>query len=168
VCGVSAMHTILVPVDGSDHSLKALHIACDLGEKYGGKIALLHILTPSRTASDVQKLAIAGQFDSRTRAELKSLAAGDPGPIPAETCRTIGRTILEDAAGRVHRRGLEVDVLDMETGDPAEAIILAQRRIGASTIAMGCRGEANSARSVFGSVSNRVFERADCTCLSVK
>lgn len=130
------MHSILVPVDGSDHALKAITIACDLAEKYGGRVALLHVL-----AGDM---------------------SGDNQP------EVTGQKILDQAASRVSRRGIDVDVLDLGMGDPAECILIAHKSAGASTIVMGCRGTRRDGESAFGSVSSTVFERAECTCISVK
>ena len=42
------MTGILVPFDGSKHSLKALHVACDLAEKYENKLFLLYIHSTRR------------------------------------------------------------------------------------------------------------------------
>ncbi|MDH7477677.1 MAG: universal stress protein, partial [Candidatus Bathyarchaeota archaeon] len=33
---------ILVPLDGSEHSLKALEVAIQIAKKFGGKITLIH------------------------------------------------------------------------------------------------------------------------------
>ncbi len=130
------MHTILVPVDGSDHALKAITIACDLAEKYGGRIALLHVLAGDMSADKHPEIA--------------------------------GQKILDEAESRVTRRGIDVDVLDLATGNPAECVLIAHRSSGASTIVMGCRGTRREGESAFGSVSSTVFERAECTCISVK
>ena len=37
---------ILVPVDGSDHALHALDVACDLAQKYGATLRLVHAYPP--------------------------------------------------------------------------------------------------------------------------
>ena len=37
---------ILVPVDGSEHSDRALNFALDLAEKYSAKITLLNVAQP--------------------------------------------------------------------------------------------------------------------------
>ncbi len=130
------MHTILVPVDGSDHALKAITIACDLAEKYGGRVALLHVLAGNAPEDNHPEIA--------------------------------GQKILDQAASRVTRRGIDVDVLDLASGNPAESILTARKSCAASTIVMGCRGTRNGGETAFGSVSSTVFERADCTCISVK
>jgi nucleotide-binding universal stress UspA family protein len=37
---------ILMPVDGSDHALRALDVACDLAQKYGATLRLVHTYPP--------------------------------------------------------------------------------------------------------------------------
>ena len=161
------MHTILVAVDGSSHALKALQIACDLAEKYGGRIALLHVLVEGRRAGELSKLAVAGLFNDDLKARLAD-AAKDDEPASPHLLEAVGREVLDNAADRVRRRGLEADLLEIHVGDPADSILRAQKSTEAGTIVMGCRGGNTSGRSSFGSVSRAVFERADCTCLSVK
>ncbi|MGI9388230.1 MAG: universal stress protein [Methyloligellaceae bacterium] len=162
------MNTILVPVDGSDHALKALHIACDLAEKYGGGIALLHVLAKDRRADNILGLATAKTFGPKLNAALQETASKTPGKVPEKLLKLVGNKILDLAASKVRRRGLEADVLEIATGDPADCILIAHKQTGASTIVMGCRGAGDSGTSSFGSVSRIVFEKATCTCLSVK
>ena len=135
------MSVILVPVDGSSHALKALHIASDLADKYGAEVALLHVIG-----------AHADQVPDDQRDLLKTRA----------------NEILQQAEAKVQHRGVKFRVLDIEIGDPAEAILIAARKVKPSTIVMGCRGASETARNSFGSVSQLVFQRSDCTCISVK
>lgn len=162
------MHAILVPVDGSAHALKALHIACDLAGKYGGRIALLHVLAHGKQARDLLRLKIAKEFGTKITALLEQAAKGPAQPLPEDVLRAVGEKILDAAAAKVRQRGLETATLAIETGDPSEGILIAARNAGANTIVMGCRGLSDTDTSSFGSVSNTVFQKADCTCISVK
>ncbi len=162
------MHTILVPVDGSVHAMKALQIACDLAEKYGGRIALLHILAKGRTAHQVLDLAVANAFDAKIRALLERLSHAGSAPVPDSVMTVVGETILDQAAAKVDRRGLDAEIMPIASGDPADCILTARKRTGAGTIVMGCRGTGGTDANAFGSVSQTVFAQADCTCLSVK
>ncbi len=162
------MHTILVPIDGSKHAQKALHIACDLGEKYEGRIALLHVLSHGRSASDLLELDVAHLFGPKLKATLATAAENSSEPVAENLLKVVGAKILEQADAKVRRCGLEAVTLSMETGDPAECILVARERTGANTIVMGSRGASDSFATPFGSVSNAVFERAPCTCISVK
>lgn len=167
------MNTILVPVDGSSHAMKALHIACDLAEKYNGRIALLHVIVEHRSSRDLLALKIADTFPPKLKSALQAAAKAastdkTAGAIPKSVLENVGERILEQAAQAVQRRSIEVDIREQETGSPVEAILLTRKQTGANTIVMGCRGAGASGGSPFGSVSNAVFQRADCTCLSVK
>lgn len=162
------MQKILVPVDGSHHALKALHIASDLTEKYGGSILLLHILNADKPAVKLLGLATVNTFGSNLTDILGKIVKGNLGPVPHNILEAVGEKILAQAATRVRRRGLEVEVLRIEIGTPSEIILKTQKCHEASTIVMGCRGVSNSKKSAFGSVSQNVFTQATCTCLSVK
>lgn len=162
------MNTILVPVDGSKHALKALHIACDLADKYNGRIVLLHVLAESRRADELIGLEVVNALSPKLRAVLQEAAVKTSDPVPQAVLETVGEKILDDAAARVVRRGLQADVLAMTSGDPAEDIISAHKRNGANTIVMGCRGGNAAKVSSIGSVSNTVIQTADCTCVVVK
>jgi len=162
------MHNILVPVDGSLHALKALHIAGDLAEKYGGKISLLHVMSKEKSVKDLLNLAIADTFGPKVRKRLAEIAAEGNSSVPKALLRAVGEKILEQAFAKVKRLGLDVEVLEMEEGDPVEAILIARQRTGSNTIVMGARGVSTSGNASFGSVSHTVFEKAPCTCLSVK
>lgn len=162
------MNTILVPVDGSVHALKALHIACDLAGKYDGRIALLHVLSESRRADEILELAVVNSLSPKLKAVLQQAASSSSGPVPLPVLEIVGEKILDDATARVTRLGIEAHVLEIMKGDPAQDIINAHQRTSANTIVMGCRG-GNAARvSSIGSVSSTVLQKAECTCIVVK
>ncbi len=161
------MYTILVPIDGSGHALKALRIACDLAAKHDGRIALLHVLAEHRSADEFLKMDVAGSFDQDLEETLKEIDRSAK-PVPEYALHAVGKAILDQAAARAARQDLDVDVLAIERGAPAECILVARNRSGANTIVMGCRGASRSEASALGSVSSVVFEKADCTCIAVK
>ncbi len=135
------MTGILVPFEGSKHSLKALHVACDLAEKYENKIFLLYII----------------QLDAPF--ELSNVSP---------EAHKNAQTIICKAAVKAKHRGVDFDILDFEYGDPAAGILAASKRIKPSTIVMGCRGLTAADAEIFGTASRAVFEHAECTCISVK
>lgn len=162
------MQKILVPVDGSVHALKALHIACDLALKYDGSIVLLHVLDKSMSAAKLLKLASANMFGAELTQTLNQAVEQEVAGVPQNILEVVGEKILEQALTKARHVGLDVDVLGMETGTPSDAILIAQMRSQANTIVMGCRGLTDLKTPSFGSVSQAVFARASCTCLSVK
>lgn len=48
---------ILVPLDGSKYSLKAIDVAGDLAEKYGSRLILLHVVPSGEVPKALQKWA---------------------------------------------------------------------------------------------------------------
>lgn len=162
------MHTILVPVDGSDHALKALNIACDMAERYDGRLALFHVLLKSRTPDEILKLIVAKKFGAQFEIALRGSADQVTGLVSPKMLKLIGEQILEEAGERVRRRGVRAEILAIDEGEPAACILNALARTEANTIVMGSRGVGESQGSSFGSVSNAVFSQADCTCISVK
>lgn len=130
------MNKFLVPFDGSRHALKALHIACDLAEKYNGSLEVLYVILP---------------------------AVGEVKPSYDEA-----EVILDIAREKLNARGLAKTSLKIEKGEPTETILVAIKSFKATTIVMGCRGRLDDEIEQFGSVSQEVFQRADCTCICVK
>ena len=162
------MHKILVPVDGSDHSLKALHIACDLADKYKALIVLLYVLDPRKTTQEILDLSISVKFGEALVGQLHNIADDKNKTIPSDILNQVGVSILKIAEARAHRLGLKTETLPLAQGSPAENILMAHKLTKASTIVMGSRGGNFSTLSSFGSVSHAVFAKADCTCISVK
>lgn len=163
------MHTILIPVDGSIHAIKAVHIGCDLSDKYGGSIVLCHSLLRNKKPQAILDLKMAETLDNRLVIALRNLAAlQNPKPIPAMLLTDIGQQILHTAEEQVRRRSLEPRSLDMFSGDAADDILEAARIVNANTIVMGCRGVRSTQPGHFGSVSQRVFAESACTCIAVK
>jgi len=162
------MHKILVPMDGADHALKALHIACDLAEKYQARIVLLHVLDPGRTAGEILDLPVSRKFSPPLFATLQLAFENSHHPLEKSCQEDVGNNILEVAAARIHRLGLEAEYLPLATGDPAENILSAYQLARANTIVMGSRGLDPAKSPNHNSVSHAVFAKADCTCISVK
>ena len=162
------MHKILVPIDGSDHSLKALHIACDLADKYRAVINLLYVVDPYKSADEILALPVARKFTPKLMATLENSSNQELGSLSETDLEAIGHRILALAAKRVERLGIETKILPLASGDPAENILTAYKLVAAGTIVMGSRGGTDTGFSPFGSVSQKVFAQANCTCISVK
>lgn len=163
------MHTILVPVDGSVHAVKAVHIACDLCSKYGGRVALCHVLLSDKSAGELIDLKMSERLPGNTRDGLVKVASLKPdAEVPAKVIAEFGRTVLKVSEEQVRRRDLEAVSLEARSGDPVVEILGAAKFVQANTIVMGCRGVANQSGGAFGSVSQSVFAQADCTCIAVK
>ncbi|MGB9717676.1 MAG: universal stress protein [Thermoproteota archaeon] len=135
---------ILVPLDGSEHSVKALETAVQIALKFGSRITLVHVYQ-------------VGGF------------AISPTPVNefVEAIRKMGVNILEDGEKRVKSGGVEVDKLLVE-GRPVDQIIRTCREGGFDMIVMGARGLSRVKEVILGSVSEGVVRHASCPVLVVK
>ncbi|WP_299818877.1 universal stress protein [uncultured Roseibium sp.] len=162
------MHKILIPVDGSIHSMKALKIASDLATKYQGRLCILHVLLRGKAASDLMALDISSQFDKPLQQILNKAISANLGPAPDKILNKVGEIILDHFAEKARTHGVAFELLPIVSGKPADEILKMQEKLEAGTIVMGARGVSHSDSSTFGSVSQEIFNRAQCTCISVK
>ena len=143
---------IVVGLDGSDISENALRLACDLAQKYGSEVHLVH--TPQPKTGAFAMGAVAGYHTATTMPS-------------AETVREAGEKILESGKAIALECGHPVTATHLETGDPADTIIARVEQIGADLVVTGRRGLGNIGSLVQGSTTQRVNHLAKCACLSV-
>jgi len=151
---------ILVPLDGSEHSLRALEIAIQLGKTFGGKITLIHvysvtvrpIIMPEPTT-----LAPPG-VPVMTPAEVSKVA---------EAARKAGSRILSDGEDKVKVENVEVDT-KLEEGHAVQEIIRVSKEGKYDLIVMGARGISKIREILLGSVSDGIIHHAVCPVLVIK
>ncbi len=143
--------TILVPLDGSAHSRKALEFACELASKYDASLHLLNVTQPP-VSDQVLTLGAASVM---------------VGGSPADLTRA-GRTVVEAAADLARARGVTSLTTEVTTGDPARGIIDSAKSLPADMIVVGSRGLGELSGLLLGSVSHKVSHLAPCTCVVVK
>jgi nucleotide-binding universal stress UspA family protein len=135
---------ILVPLDGSEHSLKALQVALQIAEKFNGTITLIHVYS-------------IGGF------------AISPTPVREfiEAIRKVGAGILADGEKRVEAEGVHVESLLLE-GHAVEQIVKTCREGKFDLVVMGARGLSRVKEMLLGSISDGVTRHACCPVLVVK
>jgi len=143
--------TIVVPVDGSEHSRKALEFAADLCTRMGGKLYLLHV---------VQSLPL-----DRT---LVLGAAAISVNMTGEELREVGTKVMDAAKAEAAKLGCTDVECDVVLGDAAHEIVECARSLDAYMVVMGSRGLSDLAGLFMGSVSHKVMHLAPCTCVSVR
>lgn len=138
---------ILVPVDGSEASVRAAEYAADLARRYGAAVTLLFVADPG---------AIAGSpLPEDVKAQLQSAMQEANQQMLASVARLF--------------EGVEVQYRQLE-GSPGR-MIAAEAESGASDlIVMGSRGLGRDEDQVItiGSVADRVLRRVRCPVLVVK
>jgi nucleotide-binding universal stress UspA family protein len=139
---------ILVPVDGSENSDKAVVQAADLAKVCTAVIDLLYV----------------SYFDSGTDDIVENVSW-----LPDSVTGSIGKTskaILEHAKTLIPEN-IEMR-LHIETGIPAKKILDFAKHNKADLIVIGGRGLGIVEGFLLGSVSQKIIEQADCPVLIVK
>jgi nucleotide-binding universal stress UspA family protein len=140
--GVSAaefsVKKILVPVDFSDCSKKALQYAVPFAKKFGAELELLHVVEPYPPIPEMGPVEMETLQDAKT-----SLLA---------LCRTISDL-------KTHGT--------LRTGTPANEIVVCARELGIDLIVMSTHGHTGLTRMFLGSTAEKVVRHAPCPVLSL-
>lgn len=131
---------ILVAVDGSEHSRKAVAFAHDLAQQTGARITLLCVL-------ELPRVLPLGFLDS---------AAVAPPHPSAKELETV-RQLLDQVAADLPKAQVEKRV---EPGHPAETIVAMAHQLQVDLIVVGARGLSPGGKWLLGSVSDRVIQHA--------
>ena len=137
------MEKILIPVDGSESSERALGKGIELANALKAKLIFLYV-------ANVNQLAV----NSCLSSEL------------LEAVNKAGDVVLTHAEESTPD-GIETERV-METGSPAPVIIDVAEECGIDLIVMGSRGLGLVKGVLLGSVSQYVVENAKCAVMVVK
>jgi len=143
---------IVVGLDGSEMSDRALHLACDLAQKYESEIYLVHTPQPQTVAFAMG--AVAGYHAVTTMPSVDEVKAA------ADKIIATGKAIAEE-----HSR--PIAQAHVQNGDPADNVVECAKSCGADLIVTGRRGLGTVSAFVQGSTTQRVNHLAECACLSV-
>lgn len=141
------MKRILVPVDGSENSVKAINKAKEIGLLNNSDILIVTIVNSQRDNPYI--------IEQDYTSELSKANIEKGKAILEESVK-----ILADYPGKVETK--------LRNGNVAEIIIDIAEDEGYDLIVMGRRGTNISARSLLGSVSNKVLNYANKSVLVVK
>jgi nucleotide-binding universal stress UspA family protein len=139
---------ILVPVDFSEPSRRALSWAFEYAQKFPSEIHILHVVERNLRFSDL------GAGIDKLKEELEG--------IKARSEAELARLAKSDQAlvGRIKQH--------IANGKPASEIIRIATEQGADLIVMGTHGLTGVGRVLIGSVAEQVVRRAPCTVVTVK
>ena len=138
---------ILVPLDGSEHSMHALEKAVQIAKKFDGKITLIHV------------------YPIAWPIGMPGIATILPKLI--KESREAGNGILADGEKKVKAEGVQVETL-LREGHTVEEIIKTCRESKFDLIVIGARGLSTIKEIILGSVSHGVTTHARCPVLVVK
>jgi nucleotide-binding universal stress UspA family protein len=134
---------ILVPVDGSAYSLKAVETACDLAK--------------SQAPSSIVLVAVA--------VEIPELGEGR---YIYDKMKAQAEAALDQAKEVVQKGGVHAEELLATGTSPADEIVQVAKDQKADLIVVGSRGLAGKTKSFLGSTASQVVTYSPCSVLVVK
>lgn len=138
---------MLLPVDGSEVSMKAVRLALSLLQQgLAGEVVLANVQEPANL--------------------YEMMTAHDPEVIE-QVSQAAGADILEPAEALLKKAGISYE-REIADGDPAHAIVDVAERYGCDLIIMGARGTSALRSALLGSVSSEVLHSAKVPVLIVK
>ena len=142
---------ILVAIDGSEPSKKALAFACDLASKYEAQLSILHVAY-NAAQSHTMVLGSSAMIYQGNQKELDEMAI-----------------IVMDAARKIaNEAGCKDPKCEVKQGPPAEQILRYSSDNNIDMVVLGSRGLSDVAGFFQGSVSHRVNHLSECTCITVR
>jgi nucleotide-binding universal stress UspA family protein len=133
---------ILLAVDGSEHSKKAVPAAADLAKCADGEIRVFHV---------------------------REVEVGRAGVVPLETT-TDAADLVNGVVHDLHAQGAKAsgDARSAPYGRAAKDILDEATSFGADAIVMGSRGLSDFSALLVGSVAHKVIQHAECPVLVVR
>lgn len=176
------VQTIVVALDGSDHAYKALDLAVDLASKYEARLVAVNAFTDEPLSDDELRLAsVEYHTDILEGLNTESLmdVRGDPRTVAGllvvqyadaarKMRRAIGKQLMNEARVRAKASGIDDIETFVEEGDPAALILRVAASRNADLIVLGSRGLSDLKGLLLGSVSHKVSQMSECTCITVK
>jgi len=134
---------ILVPLDGSKYSEKALLHACDMAKNYQSRLILLYVVEKSIPINLLDRKEYLGIL------------------------RKYGSKVLTKGKEITTKQGVDSKIV-MKEGNVANEIVKLAKKEQCNLIVVGSKGLGTTARFFLGSVSNKLANNSPCSILIVK
>lgn len=137
---------VLVPVDGSDNSYRALDAALLLSEKLGSNITVLNVM---------EQVPITRIESEKLLSEL------------LEAYKEENQEILSKCSKIATEKGLSIKTLLLQ-GNPASIILDYSKEEKFDLVIMGSRGMGKFKQLILGSVSSKIVHHSPCAILLIR
>lgn len=146
------LERILVPVDFSEYSEKAVRYGIELARGHGSKLYFVHVIS-QRVIHAVQELNVRGYKGDFVQAVRKLVQDKE--------------NDLRDFVPQSLYEGIETH-FSIRKGSPAEEVIEASKNLSIDLIVLGSKGHSALASVLIGSVVQKVVNNAPCPVLVVR
>ncbi len=146
------INKLLVALDGSNHSRKAVDYASEIAASLKAEVILLFVLKPQELPEGLREYA-----------ELEHVAGLD-----IDILKKVAGDLVSNAEKRARENGVDDIVGEVEEGPVARTIVARAKHHDVDMIVVGSRGLGNIEATLRGGVSHRVGLLAECAVLTVK
>jgi len=150
---------ILVAVDGSEQSKKALNQALELAQKFSAKITLIHVYSAA--------VPLVPAADTFTTPSVTTPASVEMAARILEEAKQMGKQILDEADKSAKEIGISAEKV-LKEGDAVKEIVALAEQGRFDLIVVGHRGWSKLKELLLGAVSEGVSHKAPCPVLIVK
>jgi nucleotide-binding universal stress UspA family protein len=150
---------ILVPVDGSEHSERALAAAVQVAKRFSGKLTLMNVYSVTVTPLVMPE-------PTTSMPGVPMAPSADVSKLIDDAAR-VGRNILKAGEEVAKREGVDVESV-LREGHVVEEIISIVGERGFDLIVLGARGMSHIRQLLLGSVTDGVIHHVKCPVLIVK
>jgi nucleotide-binding universal stress UspA family protein len=147
---IAMFKIILVAVDGSTNSKRAVDMAIELAKCHNARLLLLHVIAEQRLPDEIVEMIRAGEIT-----DYKS-----------EILTTSAELLLQNARRHIENSGYSDVQGEYVSGDPARKILEYAEAHGADLIVIGHRG-IDSQADMLGSVARKLVNLTRFTVLIV-
>jgi len=137
---------ILVPVDGSNNSYKALEAALVLSEKLGSKISVVNVM---------EQVPITHIESEKLLSDL------------LEAYKKENQEILSKCSDIAHQKGITIKTVLLQ-GNPAPVILDYSKKENFDLVIMGSRGMGKFKELILGSVSSKIVHHSPCAIMIIR
>jgi nucleotide-binding universal stress UspA family protein len=169
---------ILVPIDGSSHSIRAAEFASDLAAKYDAEIILLHVLLRGHMPEGLKRAmevevrrgnsATADNLVNYPQSIMARVDDKSATQLSLDELNFIGKMMLSGVTELCREKGVKNITQNINEGNTVELIIDLATSSKVDLIVMGSRGLSQLTGMLMGSVSHKVNYLSPCACLTVK
>ena len=151
---------VLIPIDGSEYSLKALEIAARIIDPKKGLAIVMTVIEPGVIQVPQTYLERISMYDTSIPTGIIPKGSHDEGIERAQLIVTKAHEILTSAGIKTESKILR--------GRPVKSIIQLAKEEGVELIIIGSHGLGGLGKLLLGSVTSKVVEEAPCSVLVVR
>ncbi len=148
---------ILVATDASEASDRALIMAAQLASQYNAELVIIHVIRDMQIPFEIKEIP-----------ELETHHFESFSSAREEIMRKIAESVLRAAKQKAETVGVNKIETVIGTGDPANGILGVAERRKVDMIVIGSRGLGKLKGTILGSVSRKVTNNAETSCLMVR